>query len=57
MSPDQYALPKSTTGKSFTLSVWIRVSASNISSRVPNPPGKTTKAEEYFTNISLRTKK
>src|SRR6185437_10805535 len=35
----------------------MSVRASNISSRVPNPPGKTTKAVEYFTNIVFRTKK
>ena len=34
--------PKSTTGKCSTLPVWISVSASNISSSVPKPPGKMT---------------
>src|SRR5581483_7763857 len=55
--PLQYALPKSTTGKRVTLRVCTRVSASNSSSRVPKPPGSTTKPCEYFTNIVLRTKK
>ena len=44
-------------GKRVILRVCTRVSASNSSSRVPKPPGRQTKAWEYFTNIVLRTKK
>ena len=44
----------STTGKFSTLPVWIRVSDSNSSSRVPNPPGKMTNPSAAFTNIVLR---
>lgn len=56
-SPPQYSLPKSTTGNLVTLRVCTRVSASKSSSRVPKPPGSTTKPWAYFTNIVLRTKK
>ena len=45
------------TGKRVTFCVWTRVSASNISSSVPKPPGRITNACEYFTNIVLRAKK
>jgi len=45
------------TGKCFTFPVWMSVSASNSSSMVPYPPGKTMNPVEYFTNIVLRTKK
>jgi len=55
--PRQYSLPTSTTGKERTLRVWTSVRASNSSSRVPKPPGRTMKPVEYFTNIVLRTKK
>lgn len=37
--------------------VCISVSASNASSSVPKPPGISTKAHEYFTSSTLRTKK
>jgi hypothetical protein len=37
--------------------VWTRVSDSNSSSNVPNPPGRTMKPWEYLTNIVLRAKK
>ena len=33
------------------------VASSNASSSVPKPPGITTNAHEYFTSITLRTKK
>jgi len=35
----------------------MRVSDSNSSSSVPNPPGKIMNADEYLMNIVLRTKK
>ena len=44
-------------GEGFTFLVCTRVIDSNISSRVPNPPGMITKAWLYLTNITLRTKK
>ena len=50
-------VPISTTGNDVTFWVWTRVSASNSSSSVPKPPGRTTKPWEYFTNIVLRAKK
>jgi hypothetical protein len=49
--------PTRNTGKGVTFLVCISVSASNSSSIVPNPPGNTTKAVEYLTSITLRTKK
>ena len=55
--PLQYSLPYSTTGKRWILPIWASVTASNSSSSVPKPPGKTTNASEYFTNIVFRTKK
>jgi dihydropteroate synthase len=55
--PDQYSVPNSTIGKRVTFRVWTRVSASNSSSRVPSPPGRTTKPWAYLTNIVFRTKK
>ena len=55
--PPQWALPHSTTGKLSALPVWMSVSASKSSCRVPKPPGKTMYASEYFTNMVLRTKK
>jgi hypothetical protein len=55
--PDQYSVPKRITGNRVTFRVWTSVSASNSSSRVPNPPGRITNACAYFTNIVLRTKK
>ena len=42
-SPDQYPSPARITGKCSTSSVMMRLSASNSSSIVPKPPGKTTK--------------
>ena len=42
--PPQYAVPISTTGNRVTFRVCTRVSASNSSSMVPNPPGSTTNA-------------
>src|SRR5438874_552373 len=53
-SGPQKPLSKSTTGKCSTLPVWISVSDSNSSSRVPKPPGKMTKPSAAFTNIVLR---
>ena len=40
----QKSEPTRITGKCWIRSVWIRVRASNISSRVPKPPGMITKA-------------
>ena len=45
--PPQYSFPNRTTGKCFTLPVWISVSASNSSSIVPKPPGNTMNAVNY----------
>src|SRR3954465_6409006 len=56
-SPPQYSVPSSTTGNLVTFLVCTRVSASNSSSRVPNPPGRHTNACEYLTNMVLRAKK
>src|SRR5262252_5624080 len=56
-NPFQYSRLTRITGNGLILRVWISVIASNNSSRVPKPPGKMTKAIEYFTNITLRTKK
>src|SRR5687767_3041497 len=56
--PSQYSVgPARITGKAFTFRVWIRVTASNSSSRVPKPPGRITNARLYFTNMTFRTKK
>ena len=55
--PLQYALSYSTTGNRWILPVCTSVTASNSSSSVPKPPGNTTNASEYFTNIVFRTKK
>src|SRR3954451_19678836 len=55
--PAQYSVPNRITGKRVTFRVCTSVSASNSSSRVPNPPGRMTNACAYFTNIVLRTKK
>lgn len=57
MSPRQYSVPMSTTGNRVTLPVCTSVSASNSSSMVPNPPGSTTNAWAYLTNMVLRAKK
>ena len=54
MRPTQCSFPNSTTGKLKTLPVWIRVSASNISSNVPKPPGIITNPSAAFTSIVLR---
>src|SRR6478609_745000 len=56
-NPPQYSDPISTIGKLVTFWVCTRVTASNSSSRVPNPPGSTTKPWAYLTNIVLRAKK
>src|SRR5215472_3912794 len=55
--PCQYSLPTSTMGNLVILPVCTSVTASNNSSSVPNPPGSTTNACEYLTNMVLRTKK
>ena len=55
--PDQYDRPTSTIGNLVILPVATRVSASNSSSMVPKPPGRTTKAWEYLMKQVLRTKK
>src|SRR3954468_6119122 len=44
-SPAQYSESISTTAKSTALPVCMSVSASNSSSRVPKPPGRTTKPQ------------
>src|SRR3954453_15765757 len=44
IKPDHHSVPTSTTGNSRILCVWTSTSASNSSSSVPNPPGKTTNA-------------
>src|SRR5229473_2437221 len=44
-------------GNLVILPVCTSVTASNSSSSVPKPPGNTTKACEYLTNMVLRTKK
>ena len=49
--------PMEMTGKRSSLPVWTSVITSKASSSVPKPPGITTKAQEYFTSITLRTKK
>ena len=59
LAPSRAAPPRSrvstrTTGKFSIFPVWISVSASHISSSVPNPPGKITKPSAAFTNIVLR---
>src|SRR5690606_5773452 len=56
-SPPQNSEPMRITGKLVTLRVCTRVSASNSSSSVPNPPGRAMNPHEYFTNMVLRTKK
>src|SRR5262249_18845956 len=53
----QYSRPIRTIGKSWIFFVWMRVRASKSSSIVPTPPGITTKAYEYLTSMTLRTKK
>jgi hypothetical protein len=53
----QKSPPIATSGKDRSLPVCINVMTSNASSRVPKPPGITTKAVEYLTNITLRTNK
>ena len=55
--PPQYHVPMSTTGNRVTFLVCTSVSASNSSSMVPKPPGSTTNACAYLTNIVLRAKK
>ncbi len=44
-------------GTGSPLPVCVRVSSSNVSSSVPNPPGRHTNARDSFTSISLRVKK
>ena len=55
--PAQNVLSYRTIGCFLIFSVCIKVKASNSSSIVPNPPGITTKAWLYFTNMTFRTKK
>ncbi len=45
------------TGRGSRLPVWTSVSASMASSRVPNPPGRTTTPSASLTKASLRLKK
>ncbi len=56
-SPFQYDESYNTIGNRLIFRVWMRVRASNSSSRVPNPPGKMAKPLAYLTNIVFRTKK
>ncbi len=44
-------------GTGMPLPVWVSVSSSNVSSSVPNPPGRQMNARLSFTSISLRVKK
>ncbi len=44
-------------GTGSALPVCCRVSSSNISSRVPKPPGMQTNPRDSFTSMSLRVKK
>ena len=53
----QYPVPIRMIGNCVIFLVWTSVAVSNSSSSVPNPPGSTTNAHEYFTSITLRTKK
>src|SRR3990167_2375893 len=47
----------STTGTRGLLPVWIRVRTSSASSRVPKPPGQSTRPSASLTKNSLRKKK
>jgi len=47
----------STTGSGLIVRVWIRVSASNSSSRVPKPPGNTTRLLARIIKCIFRTAK
>ena len=49
--------PNSRIGSGRTLPVWIRVSSSNISSNVPNPPGNTATARARSRKCILRSAK
>ena len=56
----QYSSPgvsRNTIGTGMPLPVWVKVSSSNVSSSVPNPPGRQTNARLSLTSISLRVKK
>ena len=44
-------------GTGVPLPVWVRVSSSKVSSSVPKPPGRHTKAFDSLTSMSLRVKK
>jgi hypothetical protein len=57
VSGSQNSVPIAMIGKRSILPVWIRVMVSKVSSRVPKPPGMTTKAQENLSNMTLRTKK
>ena len=46
-----------TIGTGRPLPVCVSVSSSNVSSSVPNPPGRQTKPLLSLTSISLRVKK
>ena len=50
-------MSRNTIGTGSPLPVCVSVSSSNVSSRVPNPPGMHTNAALSFTSISLRVKK
>ena len=50
-------MSSSTTGVGTALPVWSRVSSSKVSSWVPKPPGRHTKADDSLMSISLRVKK
>ena len=56
----QYSSPgvsRNTIGTGTPLPVCVNVNSSNVSSSVPNPPGRHTNAELSLTSISLRVKK
>ena len=53
----QNASPKSRNGTRSIRPVWISVSASNISSSVPKPPGKTQIAAARIRKCILRMAK
>lgn len=55
--PLQNSLPTRINGTCNIFPVCVNVRTSKNSSIVPNPPGIMIKACEYFTNITLRTKK
>jgi len=53
----QNSLPNNKTGISFIRFVWINVSVSNNSSKVPKPPGNTVMARARIKKCILRIAK